>query len=177
MITVIYSVACSVDGFIADADGGIDWLSELQVEGEDFGFGEFMANIDAMIMGSATYRQVVGFGDWPYGETPCWVLSTRPLPSAAAAVTVTDDDPAEVLATVDRAGLERVWLVGGGTLAGSFRVRNLIDECVITVLPIVLSSGVPLFADDGPASGLHLIRTEVYRGGAVGLHYERAADS
>jgi dihydrofolate reductase len=90
---------------------------------------------------------------------------------------MSEGGPAEVLAEIDAAGLGRVWLVGGGTLAGSFRMHQLIDECLITVIPIVLGSGVPLFTDDGPVSRLSLVSTRTFAGGAVGLHYERAADS
>ncbi|MGD9253909.1 MAG: dihydrofolate reductase family protein [Holophagae bacterium] len=177
MLTVIYSVACSVDGFIADADGGIDWLSRIAIEGEDFGHGEFFGSVDAMVMGSTTYEQVLGFGEWPYGETPCWVLSSQRLPAASKGVTVTPFDPAAVLSAIEAQGMQRVWLVGGGQLAGAFRDLQLIDECVVTVIPVILGNGVPLFAGDGPSSWLQLISSREMAGGVISLHYERAADS
>jgi dihydrofolate reductase len=177
MITVIYSVACSVDGFIADTEGGVDWLPEIRTDDEDSGHADFFASIDAMVMGGTTYEQILGFGEWPYGGKPCWVLSGQALPSADAAVTVTDCDPAEALAMIEASGLERVWLVGGGTIAGAFRARNLIDECMITVVPVVLGDGVPLLVDDGPNWRLQLISTRTNPAGTVTLHYGQAADS
>jgi dihydrofolate reductase len=176
MITVTYYVACSLDGYIASSDGGIDWLSDFHVEGEDFGYGKFYESIDSMIMGSTTYEQVLGFGDWPYREKPCWVMSRRPLQAAPSEIIITDFSPPEVLAEIEARGFERAWLVGGGSLAGAFRAQSLIDEYLITILPTVLGDGIPIFVDDGPSERLHLVETHPIANGAVMLHYCRSED-
>ena len=92
--TLSYYAACSLDGFIATPDGGVDWLPPIDPDGEDFGFGEFFAGVDAIVMGRYTYEQSLSLsasaagmkdtgraeaGDWAYGDTPCWVMSHHPL--------------------------------------------------------------------------------------------------
>ena len=177
MITVTYYVACSLDGFIATPDGGVDWLDDVSVEGEDFGYGDFFASIDAMIMGSTTYDKVCGFGgDWPYGDKPCWVMSERPLKSVGSQVLISDGSPADVLREIEAQGFGRAWMVGGGQLAGSFREQNLIDEFVITIIPVILGEGIPLFADDSSRQLLQLVSTHRAGNGVVTLHYCRAED-
>ncbi len=176
MITVTYYVACSLDGFIATPDGGLDWLEDVSVEGEDFGYADFFASIDAMVMGSTTYEQVLGFGDWPYDDKRCWVMSDRPLQPTRLEISISPEGPAEVLAEIEAEGFSHAWLVGGGQLAGSFRAQNLIDEFVITVIPVVLGDGIPLFVDPGKRQSLQLVGTHRSGNGVVTLHYCRAED-
>lgn len=176
MITVSYYVACSLDGFIADADGGIDWLSDFHTKGEDFGYTKFYQSIDAVVMGRTTYEQVLGFGDWPYRDKPCWVMSRHPVQAAPSEIIATNFSPPEVLAEIEARGFERAWLVGGGAVAGSFRSQHLIDEYLITVLPIILGEGIPLFVDDAPAQRLQLVEAKQRGGGVVSLHYCRSED-
>jgi dihydrofolate reductase len=171
MVEVVYYVACSVDGFIATADGGVEWLSAVEREGEDFGYAEFFASIDSMIMGSRTYEQVFEFGDWPYGDTPCWVLSRRRLQPLLRSVTITDAEPTEVLAEVANRGLRRLWLVGGSQLASSFLATGRVDECIISVIPVLLGNGIPLLADQHGHERLRLIGCRQYPAGVVNLHY------
>ena len=176
MITVSYYAACSLDGFIATVDGGVDWLSDFHVEGEDFGYADFFDSIDSMVMGSATYEQVLGFGDWPYGEKPCWVMSKRPIQAVRPEITVTGLSPAGILAEIEDHHLTRTWLVGGARAAGAFRANGLIDEYLITVLPTLLGDGVPLFVDEGPRLNLQLVKNGSAGNGAVTLHYCRMED-
>ncbi len=176
MITVTFYVACSLDGCIASADGGIDWLSDFHVDGEDFGYSKFYRSIDSMIMGSTTYEQVLSFGDWPYGDKPCWVMSRRPLPVAPSEIVITNLSPPEVLSDIEARGLERAWMVGGASLAGAFRAQNLIDEYRITVLPVILGDGIPLFPDCGPTQRLQTVSATKLGGGAVSLLYSRSED-
>jgi dihydrofolate reductase len=176
MITVSYYVACSLDGFIATPDGAVDWLEDFSVEGEDFGYSEFFESIDAMVMGSTTYEQVLGFGDWPYGDMRCWVLSQRPLIPPRLEISVSDGAPSDVLAEIEAEGFTRTWLVGGGEVAGSFLSQHLIDEFVITVIPVILGAGIPLFADQTRRHPLQLVGTHRSGNGVVTLHYCRAED-
>jgi dihydrofolate reductase len=171
MVEVVYYVACSVDGFIATPDGGVEWLSAVQQEGEDFGYADFFASIDSMIMGRRTYDKVVGFGEWPYGDTPCWVLSRRRLQPQRRWVTVTDAEPTQVLAEVADRGLRRLWLVGGAQLAASLLALGRIDECIVSVIPVLLGTGIPLFADEHCHERLRLVGSRQYPAGVVCLHY------
>ena len=74
-VEIVYYVAASLDGFIATADGGIDWLRPFENTGEDYGYGEFYASIEAVLMGRKTYEKSLEFPEWPYSGKPYWVLS------------------------------------------------------------------------------------------------------
>ena len=171
MVEVVYYVACSVDGFIATTDGGVERLSTVAREGEEFGFAEFFASIDSMIMGRRTYETVLEYDEGPYGETPCWALSQRRLSPKSGGVTVTAATPSEVLSEVAQRGLRRLWWVGGSLLATSLLAIGRIEECIISVIPVLLGSGIPLFADQRRLERLSLIECRQYPAGVVHLRY------
>ena len=149
-----YFVASSLDGFIADRHGSLDWLtsrdSPVDGSGENAAnFSEFIGEIGAVVMGRSTYEFVLGLGDADWGYTvPAWVLTHRALPAAAGhdvrffAGDVRDlrDD------LIAAAGHRDVWIVGGGDVAAQFAQRGMLDELLVTVIPIVLGAGAPLLA-------------------------------
>jgi dihydrofolate reductase len=114
-------IATSVDGYVADKDGGVDWLDEFESEGgeESGGFSEFLETVDCLVMGATTYEQVLGFGEWPYGEKPTYVFTHRELSPATKAVEFVDEDVAPFSKELKRQH-EHIWLVGGAKLAQSF---------------------------------------------------------
>src|SRR5262245_2002524 len=168
--TVVYSAGVSLDGFIADGDGGVDWLHAAMVKGEGYGLQEFMASIDAVLMGSATYEKSLALGGGYGSSTPCWVFSKRPL-AARKGITLTADEPTPVVASLPALGIRRAWLMGGGKLASSFLSAGLIDEISLGVMPVVLGSGIPLFASGIRPTHLELTSKVEYKGGALGLSY------
>jgi dihydrofolate reductase len=165
---VIYYVAMSLDGYIAAADGGVEWLEPYT---EDHGYQAFYDSIDALLMGSRTYEQVLTFGAWPYPGVPCWVFSQRPLSASRDDVFVTDKTPEDVLAELEAQDMRRVWLVGGAGLASSFRDAGLITEYVISVIPNILGDGIPLFSAAGPMETLRLVESVPFEDGIVQLRY------
>jgi dihydrofolate reductase len=169
---VVYSAAISLDGFIADLDGGVDWLHAAMVPGEGYGLREFMASVDAVLMGSRTYEKSLTLGGGPRmaSTTPCWVFSSRRL-EPVKGMTITGADPAAVVAELPARGIRRAWLMGGGRLASSFLAAGLIDEIVLGVMPVVLGRGLPLFGGAVPASTLELVESKIFKGGALGLTY------
>ncbi|HVP18635.1 MAG TPA: dihydrofolate reductase family protein [Spirochaetia bacterium] len=173
MADVVYSVASSLDGYIATADGGIEWLTPYQSAGEDYGYAEFYASVQAVVMGRQTYEQAEGFGKWPFDGKPALIFSHHslhvPFPDASA----TSAAPADALRDLEQRGLSRVWLVGGGELAGSFRREGLINEYLVTFIPVLLGAGVPLFAPPGPQEQLALTGTRSFPNGVVQLRYLR----
>ena len=171
MLGITYYVACSVDGLIADQSGGVDWLSRAQVSGEDYGYADFVASIDAMIMGRRSYEQVLSFGDWPYGDTPCWVVSSRKLQQAGASVRPTSAEPQAVAADIRTSGCSHAWLVGGARLAGLFHQHRLITRYIVTVIPTILGSGIPLLSGTDRLADLELEQTIRYDSGVVQSHY------
>lgn len=148
---IVYYVAASTDGYIAGPNGELDWLHAYESPEEGYGYGEFIASIDALVMGRASHDVTRSFpGPWPYDDRPVWVLSrTLATPAnAPAAVRFTHEQPAALAARWRALGRQRVWLVGGGQLAHAFLADGLIDEVLLTRVPVTLSAGIGLFGPD-----------------------------
>lgn len=109
----------------------------------DASYDEFFAGVDRLVMGSKTYEQVLGFGEWPYEGKPADVLTRRDLPLAADTVTLVDG-PVDDLVERLRSEGDHVWLVGGGRLARSFLRSNGVDELRVSLVPVLLGRGIPL---------------------------------
>ena len=167
---IVYSAGVSLDGFIADSHGGVDWLHAAMVKGESYGLDAFMRSIDAVLMGSRTYEQALRMGGrFGSKKTPCWVFSSRQLPGKS--ITVTADPPSLVAAALTARGIRRAWLMGGGKLASSFLAAGLIDQITLGVMPVVLGSGIPLFDGGIAPTHLTLVERKDYKGGALGVTF------
>ncbi|MBN2047455.1 MAG: dihydrofolate reductase [Anaerolineaceae bacterium] len=169
-------IATSLDGYIARPDGKIDWLDEANAlipAGEDCGYGAFISTVDAIVMGRKTFEQVLTFGEWPYGEMPVIVMSRqlRALPEGVPqTVSLSHEEPRVLIEQLAQRGLQQLYVDGGRTIQ-SFLAEGLIDDLTITLIPVVLGSGLPLF---GPmANDLHLQLTysRTYDFGLVQLTY------
>ncbi len=170
-MTVVLYIASSLDGYIAASDGGIEWLSSVELEGEDYGYQAFFDSVDALIMGRRTYEQILGFGEWPYGDKPSWVMSRRALWPDKASIHVSDKDVEELLKSLQNQGLNRIWLVGGAVLVDAFEQAGCIDEYIISVVPQLLGDGIPLFTAGRRQRALSLVDSWSYPSGLVQLHY------
>lgn len=143
-------IATSLDGFIARSDGSIDWLvdaNKLITPGEDCGFGDYISSIDAIVMGRNTFEQVLTFYDWPYGETHVYVLSKTLdtlLPESPGTASLHNCSPAELAALAYEQGHHNLYVDGGVTIR-SFMAAGLLAEITITVIPVLLGEGRPLF--------------------------------
>ncbi len=158
-----YYVAQSLDGYIAEADGGLDWL--LNFDGEDpvdvsqatdGAYDRFFADVGALAMGSATYEFILAESRprWPYEGRPSWVFTSRELPVPDGADVRFASGPVRRVYDEMRAaaGGRNVWVVGGGKLAMQFADEDLLDELHVTVVPVVLGRGIPT-SRAGSASG------------------------
>ncbi|KTG08441.1 dihydrofolate reductase family protein [Haloferax profundi] len=168
-------VASSVDGYIADDQGGVEWLDEFGQETGDEGiaddYEEFFDSIDCLVMGATTYEQVLSFGEWPYGDRPTYVFTHRELSRATDAVEFVAGD-IDSLATELEETYEHIWLVGGAQLAREFLRTGHVDDLRLSLIPVLLGSGIQLFStNDEPRRLQHLV-TRAYRSGIVELHYE-----
>lgn len=168
-----YYVATSLDGYIATPDGGVDWLSFVNVDGATGGYNEFFDSVDGLVMGRRSFDQVQGFGVWPYQDKPCWVMTSRqlaqPVPSS---VIPSGDTPGDILASAKAKGLAHLWIVGGAGVASSFLEQNCLDRLVVSVLPTVISEGIPLFSGPFDQRILKLSNTVRRPGDIVQLTYE-----
>ena len=142
-----YYTATTLDGFIADPNQSLDWLfTRKRDEDGPFSYGEFVANVGAIAMGSTTYEWILDYHSsdekWPY-DVPCWVLTHRQLPAAAGArIEFRSGDVTAVHAEMARAAGDRnVWIVGGGDLAGQFADAGLLDEVIVWIAPVTLRWG------------------------------------
>lgn len=160
-------VAASVDGYIADRTGSLDWLFQFNdVPGVAAHYETFLADVGALAMGASTYRFLLaqGMDAWPYAGQRTWVFTHRDLPVLPGAdVVLTADDVAAVHARmVEAAAGRNVWLVGGGHLVAQFAERGLLDEIWLGVAPVVLGGGVPVLPTTLPGT---LALTDVTRFG------------
>jgi dihydrofolate reductase len=166
-------VGVSLDGFIARPDGGLDWLPH---DAEDHGYDAFFASVDALVFGRNTYETVLGFGSWPYGTKPVYVLSSstpRPAPEGAV-VRHLSGDPREVYRRLEADGVQHAYVDGGITVQQFLRA-GLINRLILTRIPVLIGSGIPIF---GPTDGdirLKHVATRTFPSGLVQSEYEVVA--
>ena len=169
-------IATSLDGFIARENGDIDWLNDANAtvpEGEDCGYQPFMASVDVLIMGRKTYEQVLSFGSWPYGQTRVIVMSRSPIQFPAelpACVTHSAAMPRMLYDRLVNEGAQHLYIDGGVTIQ-RFLAAGLIDELTITIIPILLGEGTPLFGPLGKDIHLTHISSHTYDFGFIQLKY------
>ena len=142
-------IATSLDGYIADKNGGIDWLNTTpNPDNLDMGYGEFTSQIDALVMGRTTFETICAFDmDWPY-DKPVFVLSKtlKEIPdNYKDKAILTKGTLTEVLDQIHQRGFLHLYIDGGKTIQ-SFLEEDLIDDMIITVIPILLGGGIPLFS-------------------------------
>jgi len=175
---VVYYVAASLDAYIATPDGGVDWLTRFHTAGEDHGAGELQSSVDALLLGSHTYEFALQLGHWPSPDKPSWVFTHRNLRVLHPSITLTSQTPAEVIELLSTRGARRAWLMGGGQLAASFRSAGLISRLIISIFPVILGSGIPLFAPTASSEDAwRLIEAKSFPSGTVRLSYERAPNA
>ena len=159
-------IATSLDGLIARQNGEIDWLGGSSEEGgEDYGYKEFMDTVDALVMGRNTYEQVLTFGDWPYGAKPVVVLSSRSLripERIAKSVETMSCSPIELVSELSKRGAKHLYIDGGKTIQG-FLNAGLIQRFIITRIPVLIGTGIPLFGPLRRDIKLHHIETRQSR--------------
>jgi dihydrofolate reductase len=179
-----YYCASSLDGYIAEADDTLDWLLgyEGTFEGEGVepvkgGYERYYDGVGALVMGRVTYEFVLAQGgEWPYKGKPAWVLSSRDLPTPEGEgvdVRVVSRAVSELYDEMIAAAGERdLWVVGGGNVASQFADGGLLDEVLVTVVPVVLGDGKPLFDRRVPGGPLQLTGVRTFDSGMVELRYE-----
>jgi dihydrofolate reductase len=167
-------VGTSLDGFIAREDGSFDFLP--QGGGEEHGFTKFFASVQALLLGRKTYETALGFGSWPYGRKPVFVLSSRPLAPAprGAAVEHLSGSPDGIWAVLESRGIEHVYVDGGATIQ-AFLDAGLIQRLTITRVPVLIGRGIPLFGPTSRDILLRHLRTRSYPSGLVSSEYEVAS--
>ena len=169
-------IATSLDGYIADKNGGIDWLHSIpNPDNLDMGYGEFTSQIDALVMGRTTFETVCGFDmDWPY-QKPVFVLAGNSLhipeeyKDKAELVKGTLN---EILENIHNKGYYKLYIDGGRTIH-SFLKEDLIDEMTITIIPYLLGGGIPLFTEILERLDFECVDSKIYLGKVVQNYFVR----
>ena len=168
-------IAMSLDGCIADLNGGIDWL-EGQISGENDleSYEEFIRNVDTVIMGANTYRQLVtelSPNEWMYPELTSYVITHTPEQSTDK-IRFTDEKPCQLVNRLKAEKGKDIWICGGAAIAKQLIRADLIDQYYINVIPVILGDGIHLFDKLDKEIKLKLIKTKSYNG-ITDLVYER----
>ncbi|PKH05810.1 dihydrofolate reductase family protein [Moritella sp. Urea-trap-13] len=170
MSNVILYIATSLDGYIAKTDHDLSWLSHVDVKGEDYGYQKFLDGVSAVIMGNTSFQVIKDFGNWPYASKQCFVASHSPDITPNDNVTFITD-PAATIKQLKSNGEGNIWLLGGANLADSLLRLDLIDELIISTIPILLGNGIRLFNAPQPALDVSVLSSKCYPSGLVQTHY------
>lgn len=145
MSKIILFIATSEDGFIADKEGGVDWFPAPSEHSDDCGYSLLLNRVQAIFMGSRSFDQILGFGEWAWSDKQTFVFSKKPRSCSQKNITFVDQTiPAFMRQFRAEYPEDSIWLLGGAELAKSFDYFNLIDECIITVIRKILGEGIPL---------------------------------
>ena len=170
-MTVSVFVGASVDGFIARSNHELDWLPPGG--GEPHGYDEFIASVDAIVIGRNTFEKILTFEAWPYGDKRVVVLSSRPVDLSAAVGGVVEQmagPPAEIVSQLAASGAHHLYVDGGITIQGFLRA-GLIQRLIITRVPVLIGDGVPLFGTLPRDIRLRHVATRYYPSGLVQSEY------
>ncbi|HEU4789190.1 MAG TPA: dihydrofolate reductase family protein [Flavobacterium sp.] len=173
MKTTAY-IGTSLDGFIARKDGEIDWLTQFENQEINQSYTEFINEIDAIVIGRGTFEKVLTFPTWFY-QQKVFVLSTqiKEIPNnLKEKVTLLSMEPKELLHYLSNEGYSNIY-VDGGKVIQSFLKENLLNELIITRVPVLIGKGIPLFGPLYKDLSFKHIQTKVYSNGLVKSHYER----
>ncbi len=169
-------IAASLDGFIARTDGSFDWLEQIaRLDKYDNGYAQFMATVDTLVLGRNTYDVVRRFPAWPFDGKRCLVLTHRAGTSAHGEEFVAGS-ARDLLERLTREGARRAY-IDGGIVVRQFLDAGLIDDLTLSIMPILLGSGIPLFAPGGVEQRLTLDEQRAWPTGVVQLRYSRAANN
>ena len=168
MRPVILYIADSLDGYIARTDGRVDWL----FSDADYGYTDFLKSIDTIVMGRKTYDQLLTFGEYPYRGKEVYVVSRSRAGQRDENVTFVGEEIVKKIRTLRAGDGNGIWLVGGSQLIRLFRAERLIDEIIVSIHPILLGTGIPLFMPLGLETPLEFVSSESFPSGLVQLRYQ-----
>lgn len=165
MRKIILFIASSLDGFIAGKNGEIDWL----FSDADYGYKKFYSSVDTVLVGRRTYEAALGLEKIPFESKKCFVFTSKEIKVKQNATVI----PYAVSFTkklLKRPG-KNIWLVGGGEVVSDFLNNNLIDEIILSIHPIILGEGIPLFPKIKGKKDFALSSSGSFESGLVQLHY------
>jgi dihydrofolate reductase len=170
---VIVYLAASLDGYIAGPNGDMSFLDSVQQEGEDYGYFEFMKTVDTVVMGRKTYDWVMGqVPEFPHADKKTYIISRTERPQQGNLHFYSGNLRELITKLKTEAGLN-IFVDGGAEIVQALLKQKLIDEIILSIIPILLGDGVKLFTDGLPTQALTLISSKTYESGLVQLHYSK----
>lgn len=163
-------IATSIDGFIAAPDGNVEFLAPFQTANEDYGYQIFFDSVDALILGRKTYEAVTKFEQWPYPHKRVIVLSHE-QDILTEQIELYSGEPESLANKLAQEGVRHVW-VDGGSLISQFLNAQLIDQMILSVVPVILGSGVPLFQSIQRRLPCRMVYSQSYPNGLIKIHYD-----
>lgn len=174
MRKVVLYISTSLDGYIATKNNSLEFLSIVEQEGEDYGYNDFIKSVDAVIIGRKTYEKVIEMGyEYPHKDKDVYIITRTAKPSVGTFQFYTGDLAQLVNQLKTKAG-KNIYCDGGSEIANELMQANLIDEYIISIIPVLLGDGIKLFKDGRPEQKLELVSTKQFEKGLTQLHYKRA---
>lgn len=164
----------TLDGYIATKDNSLDFLSIVEKEGEDYGYNDFVKSVDAVIIGRKTYEKVISMGyEYPHTDKDVYILTREAKPSIGS-FKFYNGELKQLVDTLKSQAGKNIYCDGGAEIANELIKEDLVDEYIISVIPMLLGDGIKLFKDGRPEQKLALILTKQFDKGLTLLHYKRA---
>lgn len=166
MRNCILYIAISLDGYIADRDGRVDWLTDSGNGEGDESYSRFLEQVDTIVMGWNTYHQIVSElspGQWPYCGMTCYVITHRAL-SSTDSIRFVNCRPCKLIRSLKTRAGRGIWICGGAQIVAPLLASGAIDRYHISVIPMILGGGIPLFPAGTPQIPLRLLRAESHCG-------------
>lgn len=172
MRKIVLYIATSLDGYIAGEKGDIDWL--FTDHDCDYGYGEFYSSVDSIIMGRKSYDKLLDFDEFPYKDKNCYIF-TRTLPSSTEGTVsiINKQDPELFMKGLLESNGRDIWLLGGGEMVAYFLKNDLVDKIILSIHPVIIGGGVPLFERCNVASEWSLDDVESFGSGLVQITYDK----
>jgi dihydrofolate reductase len=167
----LLSLAVSLDGYLADPEGGVAWLDDYM--SDEIDFAGFFESVGTVLMGRRTYDQAASFDQWPYGGLRSVVLSHRPFTPEKLGVEVRNEDLGAVIAELRSASQGWIWIMGGAAVMQEALRRNLVDALELNWIPVLLGRGIPLFGELHGLQAWRLVEHQAYGNGILRGRYLR----
>jgi dihydrofolate reductase len=171
---VVLYIAMSLDGYIAKPNDDLSFLSIVEQEGQDYGYEEFIKSVDAVIVGRKTYDKVIsmGFG-FPHTDKDAYIITRTPRPAVGSVKFYTGDLKTLIEKLKSENG-KNIFCDGGAEIVNELLKQDLIDELIISIIPILVGDGTKLFNDSRPEQKLEFVSAKSFEKGLTQLHYKRS---
>lgn len=169
--SVILYIAMSLDGYIARPDGDIGWLSAVEQQGEDYGYSSFIADVDTVILGRKTYDKVLSFGiPFPHADKECYVITRKERPNEGS-ITFYHGDLSTLMRDLKSRDGKNIFVDGGAEVVNEMIKQGLIDEYIISIIPVLIGDGIRLFNNGRPEQFLQCVSAKHFPSGLVQMHF------